>query len=29
VRPLPLDSNMQVKPAYNAMLNAFANAASR
>jgi endo-1,4-beta-xylanase len=29
VRPLPLDSNMQTKPAYNAMLTAFANAPSR
>ena len=29
VRPLPLDSNLQTKPAYNAMLSAFANATSR
>jgi len=29
VRPLPLDSNLQVKPAYNAMLSAFANTSSR
>jgi endo-1,4-beta-xylanase len=29
VRPLPLDANMQPKQAYNAMLSAFANAASR
>ena len=29
VRPLPLDSNLQAKPAYNAMLSAFASAPSR
>ena len=29
VRPLPMDSNLQSKQAYNAMLGAFANAASR
>ena len=29
VRPLPLDSNLQPKAAYNAMLNAFSGAAAR
>ena len=29
VRPLPLDSNLQPKQAYNAMISAFANAPSR
>lgn len=29
VRPLPLDSNLQPKQAYNAMMSAFANAPSR